>query len=203
MGLNVPRHKDPHYWSPVQRCPSPFSAPWQRGCGLRPAQKTAHPTPPTPPSGRPAMDGSEVGVDITGRRCRVPVPRKGPKLCTFPNDQPAAKPGVGPMSQASPSPLSGHMCQRGTSWFLATRECSRFILNVHVPGHPTCHPGAGSCMLGSWFLPLSPTVSPTEALRTPRLAVFTGSPPHTSSGIPSKDPPQPCSQSTRGPPDPT
>lgn len=73
-----------------------------------------HTHTPTPPSDHPGVDGSEVGMARTGRR-----PRKGPRLCTCPNDHPAAKPGVGtlgpvgPMSQASPGPLSSHIRQQG------------------------------------------------------------------------------------------
>lgn len=191
MGLNVPRHKDPHYWSPVQRCPSPFSAPWQRGCGLRPAQKTAHPTPRLHQVAVLLWMGQRWVWTLQGEGAGSLCPEKAPSCA------PSQMTNQLQNQEWAPCPRPPQVPS------LVTRECSRFILNVHVPGHPTCHPGAGSCMLGSWFLPLSPTVSPTEALRTPRLAVFTGSPPHTSSGIPSKDPPQPCSQSTRGPPDPT
>lgn len=163
VGTDVLRHKDcttgVRSWGvSFNLGTSPFFAPWQRGYGSRPAQKTDLPPPTLYQLTILVWTGQRWVWPEQGEGAGCLCPEKAPgcapaKMTTQLQNQKWAHSGLwAPCPRPPQVPSLVTHVSRGINWSLVTCDCSRFTLNIHVPGHPTCHPGTGSCMLGSWFL---------------------------------------------------
>lgn len=160
-------------FTPLTWQPKPIFAFWQQGCSSRPARKTA--------STKWLFwcgQSREKGQD----RCA----QESPQVVHLPKLLPSCKSRRVDLPQASPSPLWFHL-SHGSPGGPTRPRLPRTIqvytnhLYFWTPcvsretaavGHPTCHPSAGSGLLGSRLPFLYAPAPPIEALRTPSLAAF-------------------------------
>lgn len=135
-------------FTPLTWQPKPIFAFWQQGCSSRPA----------PPRGCP-------GVDRAGRRDRIAVRRKAPRLCICPNYCPAAKAG-GWVSLRPPQVPFGFTClacHQEDQLILGHPGLSRFTLIICIFWTPCSF--QGNC--NGW----SPYMSPRGRLRPAGVSV--------------------------------